>query len=60
MKLFCLKKIAKDFGLNFDINATDELLKYQITQQIRDLNSIEAIKQLESIEIQNRNIIDSV
>ena len=56
-ELSLFKNIAKQYSLNFDKESKDEILKYQITQQILDSNNVEAILQLENIKAQNTKII---
>lgn len=58
-ELTLLKKIAKKHSLIFDKQCNkDEVIKYQITQQILDSANIEAISQLKEIKQQNIEIIN--
>lgn len=58
-ELTSLKKIARKYSLNFDKQCNkDEIIKYQITQQILDSANGEAILQLKEINKQNINIIN--
>ena len=56
-ELSLLKNIAKKLTLNFDKESKEEIVKYQITQQILDSNNAEAILQLKNLKAQNAKII---
>lgn len=57
-ELSLLKNIAKKFAFNFDKACKKEdIIKYQITQQILDSNNEEAISQLENLKKENTKII---
>lgn len=56
-ELSLLKNIAKKFAFNFDKECKDEIIKYQITQQILDSNNTEAILQFENLKKENIKII---
>lgn len=58
-ELSLLKNIAKKFAFNFDKECKDEIIKYQITQQILDSNNAEAILQLENLKKENAEIIQA-
>lgn len=53
-----LKKFARSKQIDFDAKEKDEVLKYQITEQIKDLNCNEGNKLLKQIANENNSIID--
>lgn len=53
-----LKKIAKQEKLTFDKTSSEETIKYQISQQIKDRSNEALLAELQNIDIQNKQIID--
>ncbi|MDE7195509.1 MAG: hypothetical protein K2N69_00650, partial [Helicobacter sp.] len=52
-----LKQIAKRYSLVFDKTDSDEIIKYQIVQQIKDAKINDLFLELQNIESQNQKII---
>lgn len=55
-----LKQIAKENSIVFDKNANEEVIKYQIIQQIKDSSNTNNLFKLCNIERQNKQIITDV
>lgn len=53
-----LKQMAKKYALKFDKMSNDEVIKYQIIEQINDLMNEEILLELQIIKNQNQKIID--
>lgn len=58
-ELTLLKNIAKIYAFAFDKECKEDIIKYQITQQILDSNNKWAISQLNQIKKQNTEIIQA-
>lgn len=54
-----LKTIARQYNIGFDNTAKEDILKYQIVSQIKDLNNPEASQQLQNLHEENLSIIAS-
>ncbi|WP_165065437.1 hypothetical protein [Desulfovibrio sp. ZJ200] len=55
-----LKHIARQYNINFDNNATQETIKYQIIEQIKDSGNRGAINSLNTLTNENNNIINNI
>lgn len=55
-----LKNIAKRENLIFDKTSNEEIIKYQISQQIKDKNDGALLAELQNINMQNKQIINDI
>jgi hypothetical protein len=58
-EITALKQLAKTHQVTFDKTASEEQIKYQITEQLKDLNDIEIDKTLYKIWNENKAIIQT-
>ena len=54
-----LKSIARKYNITFDKTLKEDMLKYQITSQIKDINNQEALQQFQKLQEENLSIINS-
>ena len=57
VEITVLKRLAKIHNVNFDINASEEQLKYQIAEQLKDLRIPEINGELNKLLLENKAII---
>ncbi|MDR1694111.1 MAG: hypothetical protein LBR70_02825 [Lactobacillaceae bacterium] len=60
VELTALKKLAKRHDVTFDKNSAEELLKYQITEQLKDLHKPDVDNELNRLWNENNTIIQTV
>jgi len=59
MELTILKKLARQHDVNFDKKAHEEQLKYQITEQLKDLHNSVVDTALNKLWAENNAIIQA-
>lgn len=58
VEITALKKIAKKLNIIFSKDTNEDVLKYQLINQIKDRNETETLNELDNIINQNKQIID--
>jgi len=59
VEITALKQLAKGHNVNFDKKASEEQLKYQITEQLKDLQDPKINKELNKLLEENKEIIQN-
>ncbi len=58
-ELTLLKKMARDNSISFDKNDTKDIIKYQITEQLKNIHSPAVDKALVDLSLENSSIINN-
>jgi len=53
-----LKKLGRKYGCSFDIKESDDLIKYQISEQLKNMSNAVALQELNALLKENTDIIN--